>query len=93
MLLATLRDNGACPCPRCLIQKSDTDGLGTRADREIRTTQQRIDNRTRQDAVKLAKRLIGKGLGVESSAVERLLKPESLVPTEVRPRTTWRCSG
>lgn len=84
MLLATLRDNGTCPCPRCLVKKDEADGLGTSRDREIRTTQRRCDTRTRQHAVALAKRLIAKGKGIESKPVERLLKPESLVPTEVR---------
>ena len=81
MLLATIRDKGLCPCPRCLVSKSNLDRLGLRRDVTVRIKQLRTYvagkvSHTRRAIYKLAKPLSG-------SAVENLLKAFSGVPTEV----------
>jgi hypothetical protein len=37
ILLATIRDQGLCPCPRCLVSMSQTDKVGLVADVKTRT--------------------------------------------------------
>ncbi|CDO69407.1 hypothetical protein BN946_scf184791.g2 [Trametes cinnabarina] len=82
VLLATVRDMGNCPCPRCLVPKEKIAELGTSRDQDSRVRLMRRDDRARQTTVQRARNLIlEKGLGVNSSAVEALLKPQSLVPT------------
>jgi hypothetical protein len=34
VLIATIRDMGLCPCPRCTIKKEDIGALGTTTDME-----------------------------------------------------------
>ncbi|KAI0666517.1 hypothetical protein C8Q78DRAFT_984030 [Trametes maxima] len=82
VLLATVRDMGNCPCPRCLVPKEQIAALGTARDRDIREHKTRVDDHQRRSTVQLARAFIlEKGLGVNSVAVEGLLKPQSLVPT------------
>ncbi|KAF8873129.1 hypothetical protein BD779DRAFT_1613708 [Infundibulicybe gibba] len=69
VLLATIRDKGLCPCPRCLITKSKLDGLGLR--RDITT---HANNVRQFMAGNLARPIC-------SAAVEDLLKSFSGVPT------------
>lgn len=83
-MLATIRDQGRCPCPRCLIQKPMISQLGTIEDQVIRDTYSREDNNQRISLVKTASNLIyRRGLGVKSKAVENVLQPFSMVPTMV----------
>lgn len=83
VLIATIRDMGNCPCPRCKIPKTLIPEMGSSSDRERRLVLQRQDNKKRQDAVSQARTFINhKGYVVTSKHVENLLKPESLVPTE-----------
>jgi hypothetical protein len=85
VLIATLRDMGMCPCPRCKIAKEDIPNLGTPADTAVRVEQVRRDDTARREKVSKARKLIYEdGYVVNSAKVEELLKPESLVPTEVR---------
>lgn len=82
VLLATIRDKGQCPCPRCLVPKSHFDLMGM-----IRDATERIKSLRSYllDTVKKARSLIyEKGFGIKSAAVEALLKPTSSVPTIVR---------
>lgn len=66
--------------------------FGTPEDQEQRTSSARVDDQSRQTDISKARKLIyGKfgdrknsNYGVNSAAVERLLKKQSLVPTEVR---------
>ena len=84
ILLASIRNLGQCPCPRCLVQLSSVDKLGMRSDMRQRTVNARQDDIRRQSRVISARRLIyEKNHQVTSSAVEGLLKSESLVPTSV----------
>lgn len=84
VLIATIRDLGDCPCVRCTIKKSQIREVGTPADMAIRTAQRRLDNEERQRKVDSARRLIYEsGYVVNSDKVDKFLKSESLVPTEV----------
>ncbi|KAF9474973.1 hypothetical protein BDN70DRAFT_814828 [Pholiota conissans] len=79
VLLATIRDKGLCPCPRCLVAKSSLDALGMRRDITLRINNFR---KYMSDMVLAARRSIYTlGLGVGSSAVDNLLKVFSGVPT------------
>ena len=84
ILLASIRNLGACPCPRCLIPLSRVHNLGMARDIAQRTTLARIDDNSRCGKVVAARRLIyEKQYQVNSAAVEVLLKDQSLVPTTV----------
>ncbi|KAG9031058.1 hypothetical protein FS837_003120, partial [Tulasnella sp. UAMH 9824] len=82
VLLATIRNLGNCPCPRCLIEKQDIAKLGTIHDTARRTSNARKDDEARQGRVSAARGLIlESGNTVDSVAVERILKIRSEVPT------------
>ncbi|KIK32395.1 hypothetical protein CY34DRAFT_101573 [Suillus luteus UH-Slu-Lm8-n1] len=81
-LLATIRNLGGCPCPRCLILKSRIQNLGLPLDMKQRQTLARIDNDARKSKVTVARsHIYDLGYGIRSTAVENLLKEHSLVPT------------
>ncbi|TFK61080.1 hypothetical protein BDN72DRAFT_805276 [Pluteus cervinus] len=78
-LLATIRDQGKCPCPRCLVLKLHADRLGQKFDISARKTQARtylhdLVVKARQTIYTLAK-------SITSTAVEASLSPTSIVPT------------
>ncbi|CDO76810.1 hypothetical protein BN946_scf185033.g7 [Trametes cinnabarina] len=82
VLLATIRDMGNCPCPRCLVPKDRICEIGTPQDKVARERKARVDDASRKAIVQQARGFImSKGLGVNSTAVEAILKPQSLVPT------------
>ena len=81
VLLASVRDKGVCPCPRCLVRKSEIDKIGQKIDARNRLSKARqyIGN-----VIQSARRFIYTlGLNVHGAAVERLLFEQSLVPTRV----------
>jgi hypothetical protein len=81
VLVATVRDKGLCPCPRCLVRKSEINKLGQKLDARYRVTQARA---YLGDIITSARNFIYKlGFGVGSAAVKRLLKEKSWVPTRV----------
>lgn len=90
-LLASIRNLGDCPCPRCLTPLTLAHEFGTPQDKLRRVNEPRIDDKHRQKKVSGARKLIYGKLGVKknanyavnSAAVERLLKEQSLVPTDV----------
>ena len=83
-LIATIRNLGGCPCPRCLIPKVKLQGVATEDDIQQRTDLARRDTIERRDKVASARRLIyEEQYVVDTPQVEALLKPESLVPTVV----------
>jgi hypothetical protein len=85
ILLASIRNLGICPCPRCLIPLSHAHCFGMARDTAQRTAIVRVDNQTRQNKVYAARRLIyEKQYRVNAAAIEDLLKDESLVATSVR---------
>ncbi|KAF9039172.1 hypothetical protein BJ165DRAFT_1531274 [Panaeolus papilionaceus] len=78
VLLATIRDKGACPCPRCLVKSKDLDQLGMEEDTSIRHSH-RTYNVTK---VQRARDLIyKKAKPITGANVEALLKEHSFVPT------------
>ena len=82
VLLATIRDKGLCPCPRCLIPKVKIDLMG-----QVRDLTQRISHARNilYDVVQTARRSIYQlAIPINGGAVEQLLKPTSSVPTVVR---------
>lgn len=75
---------GDCPCPRCLIPKDRTHQLGTKRDQRWRKTHARVDNLHYRAKISSARNIIYKNnRTVNSVFVERLLKPQSLVPNDV----------
>ena len=47
-MIATIRDFGLYPCPRCLIPKEEISKIGSEDDRRTRRELQRVDNIERQ---------------------------------------------
>ncbi|KAG8768938.1 hypothetical protein FRC12_005262 [Ceratobasidium sp. 428] len=83
VLLATIRDKGACPCPRCLVPLKHAHKMGTPSDMRMRAKNARRDNLTRQKLIQRARGLINTdGKAVDNVEVQRLLQPHSYVPTE-----------
>lgn len=84
IILASIRDKGGCPCPRCLVVKGKIRRLGQSDDRQQRKTSLRLDNNQRRSQISSARRAIYElNYRVNSAAVERMLKEQSLVPTNV----------
>ncbi|KAJ3874470.1 hypothetical protein F5051DRAFT_443301 [Lentinula edodes] len=80
VLLATIRDKGLCPCPRCLIRKDSFDRMGLVRDMQMRTRNIRTYfvnkvNRARHFIYSM-------GHPINGVHVENLLKDSSSVPTE-----------
>lgn len=83
-LIAGIRNLGACPCPRCLIPLDRAQNLGMARDKSQRFSLARVDDTKRRVLISTARNLIYKqNYAINSAAVERLLKPQSLVPTLV----------
>lgn len=83
ILIATIRNLGNCPCPRCLIQKKYISGLGTTAD-DQRRQHLRTDDAIRVGRVDSARRILFKYQGAPTSQrIEGILKPRSEVPIRV----------
>lgn len=78
-----------CPCPRCLILKSNIPRLGMEADKSARQKLVRADSKAIQDTVNRARQMIFEdGINITSVYIDRLLKPQSLVPTRVSSSTS-----
>ncbi|KZV84874.1 hypothetical protein EXIGLDRAFT_623736 [Exidia glandulosa HHB12029] len=83
VLVATIRDGGLCPCPRCHVKHDDLDQMGTPADTNTRLNRAREDTEQRRKAIRKARRYIyQQGYAVSSKQVETLLKDDSYVPVE-----------
>ncbi|KAJ7676829.1 hypothetical protein DFH06DRAFT_1428694 [Mycena polygramma] len=79
VLLATIRDGGGCPCPRCLTPKSQLHLMGLARDIAGRVTNAR---KYMGDKVRIARRFIYKlAYSIGSTKVEGVLKETSSVPT------------
>ena len=88
VLIAAIRDKGLCPCPRCYLPQADIFKMGHKRDLARRSESRlgflRIWSEGLRARITKARDLIyNSGLGVVSAAVERVLKPWSLVPTLV----------
>ncbi|KAL1671172.1 hypothetical protein EV122DRAFT_295608 [Schizophyllum commune] len=79
VLLATIRDGGLCPCPRCLVTKTKLDRLGLKRDIATRLKKART---YLQDRVEWARKAIYKfAHPIGGTLVNTLLKEFSGVPT------------
>lgn len=84
VLIATIRNNGDCPCPRCLVQKADIPNLGKILDMRRRTTKARHDDEAYREKVREARALIYEGkYVVNSKKLDRFMQSQCLVPTRV----------
>lgn len=83
-LLATIRNLGKTPCPRCMVPKERIKDLGTANDVARRVNLARHDSHPLRSTIKRARAAIyERGKGVKSTAVEDVLGPNSYVPTIV----------
>jgi hypothetical protein len=81
VLLATIRDNGLCPCPRCLMLKTKLDQMGRHWDLNFRLREAR---KYLFDKVQQARRIVYKlGQAVAGTGVDGVLKSTSSVPVVV----------
>jgi hypothetical protein len=81
VLLATIRDQGLCPCPRCLVPKIKLNQVGRVTDRAYWINKPHMYP---TNSVKKAREFIyDQGLPISGIAVQRLLKDTSSVPTSV----------
>ena len=89
VLLASIRNLRKCLCPRCTVDTSQVDQVGTKRDDTRRVNQARDSTSLRYRVrVEKARDAIYKaGQGLKSKAVETFLAPESMVPTRVRSNT------
>ena len=84
ILIASIRNLGTCPCPRCLIPLNRVHNLGMTRDMSQRRTLARVDDDNRRCKVIAARRAIyGKTFQINSAAVNAILQNESLVPNVV----------
>jgi hypothetical protein len=84
ILMSGIRNMGERPCPRCTIPKSMLHMIGTKQDRINRFKLARVDDHKRRLTISAARRAIYQNnFAVDSAGVERMLKPQSLVPTSV----------
>ncbi|KII95409.1 hypothetical protein PLICRDRAFT_48393 [Plicaturopsis crispa FD-325 SS-3] len=83
VLLATIRDQGHCPCPRCLVPKPQIDRVGLKRDisRRIEAARQTVVANVTYAVDRARQFLYEKALPVGGVAIENLLKGMSLVPT------------
>jgi hypothetical protein len=81
VLLATIRDKGSCPCPRCLAPKIDFQHVGLLSDMSQRISKARSYLRDKVAAAWAA--IYGTGAPIKGSVPEAHLKEKSLVPTFV----------
>lgn len=81
VLLATIRDGGMCPCPRCLVPKSEMYLMGFVRDISARISKVR---KYFGDSVRAARRHIyHSAYAIGSDKVNDVLKQTSSVPTLV----------
>ena len=83
MLLATIKNLGRAPCPRCLVQKKEIHRVGTPSDMRHRQ-KIRVDDEERRDKVEKARAFMFKdGLAITSKSVKQTLDNHSMVATRV----------
>jgi hypothetical protein len=83
-LIATIKDFGTHPCPRCLVSIDQIPAIGRDDDRKRRDKTRRQDNAERQNNVNDARRILyEEGYAITGDRVDGLLKEGSWVPTMV----------
>src|SRR5882762_2905884 len=82
VLLASIKNRGHCPCPRCLIPMDRIPQMGTPQDRQQRIILKRVDSHQRKFNIANARRLIyDLNYAVDSKSLGSFLNAESWVPT------------
>lgn len=85
IILASIKNLGKYPCPRCKVQMEHVSRMGEPEDRLVRVETSRFDDRSRREAVESARDLIfKKNLAVTNNTVENLLSVGSYLPIDVR---------
>jgi hypothetical protein len=86
ILLASIKNLGLFPCPRCNIPMKEVPAMGKKRDRANRTRTARTDDKAKQERVSRARSLIYDHHNpVTSTLLEGHLAHGSLIPTNVRP--------
>ncbi|KAG2059281.1 hypothetical protein BDR06DRAFT_979903 [Suillus hirtellus] len=80
VLVATIQQLGGCPCPRCLIPTVWLQHLGMSHDRQQRSTLARSYASRSQPVAAACSLIYERNYGIDSTAIESLLKPELWVP-------------
>jgi hypothetical protein len=89
VLIATIRNQGLCPCPRCLVPNTKLDQMGSNIDMKNRTEKAR---KYLPVNVRNARRAIYElGMPIGGAVVGQSLKATSSIPTSVSsPISTMR---
>ncbi|THG93149.1 hypothetical protein EW026_g8011 [Hermanssonia centrifuga] len=81
VLLATIRYLATCPCPRCLVRKTDIVAMGTKTDMKRREKNARVDDKERRRVINMTRTWIyEKGLPLTSKYLDQVLTSRSWVP-------------
>ncbi|RDB16269.1 hypothetical protein Hypma_003008 [Hypsizygus marmoreus] len=81
-LMATTRQKGRLPCPRCKVPMSTVHLVGTKKDRKDRKRLKRVDDLQRRGLVNSTRESIYESnYAADSAHVKRQMGPHSLVPT------------
>jgi hypothetical protein len=83
VLLATIKNLGQRPCPRCLILKKDIPDVGTPRDTQRRQRFRSDNKRKRQDVEDARKLIYQEGRLIQHKKVQDILGKQSTVPTRV----------
>lgn len=84
ILLASIKNLGLFPCPRCNVQMQDVPAMGKKRDRANRKRTARNDDEARRNRILKARSLIYDGHHpVTSTLVDGNLAEGSLIPTNV----------
>ena len=85
ILIASIKNLGAFPCPRCKIAMTNVPAMGKARDRNNRVRLARKDDETRRKRVTDARKYLYQDhLSFASNFVEARMDHGSLVPTDVR---------
>jgi hypothetical protein len=82
-MIASIRNLGYRPCPRCYVKMEDIYLLGQRSDRAQRRNPREWDSTVEYNVSRAREHIYAGKKQVTSKAVEDLLFEKSLVPTSV----------
>ena len=82
MLMTCLKYLLTCPCPQCLLLKSQIPRIGSKSDTKDRLKLVCVDSESRRKAVDSARKLLfEKGVNITSTRIKGILDRESLTAT------------
>lgn len=89
VIVSCIRDQGRCPCTRCLVQLSQLEELGSPEDMNRRVAMIRVDDENNREKVQIARDyILNRNQAVSGKGVEAQLMEHSLTPTDVRKMTS-----